>query len=396
MPDLGYAAFDADNHYYEAHDAFTRHLDPRLGPRTIEWVEVAGGRRYHAVGGQIARVVSNPTFDPVAKPGSLAEYFRGNPRGKKPEELLADRHPIQPEYLDRDARLKTMDAQGLEAVWLFPTLAVLYEELLRHDPMAVAATFTAFNRWADEDWGCNYKDRIFTAPYLSLADLDTAIGELEWALGRGARVVCMRPAAPTTAVGQISPGDPSFDPFWARLNEAGIPLVFHASDSGYSTNGYANQRFSGNASFGDGRPTVKMFALERAVGDMLATLIFDKVFDRFPNLRIASVENGAQFVPDLLRKMHSTATKMPGYFSEDPVETFKRHVWINPFWEDDVTAIAEIMGPDHVIFGSDWPHMEGLAEPLDYAEELTSFDAETRRKIMRGNAEALNTPRLKP
>lgn len=393
MTELGYTAFDADNHYYEAVDAFTRHLDPKLGPRTVQWVEVDGGRRFHAVGGQIARVVSNPTFDPIAKPGSLAGFFRGNPEGRTAAEYLSDRQPMQPEYRDRDARLQVMDAQGLEAVWLFPTLAVLYEELLKHDPPAVAATFRAFNRWADEDWGCNYKDRIFTAPYLTLADLDAAIAELGWAIDRGVRVVCMRPAAPTTVFGQLSPSDPYFDPFWARLNEAGITLVFHASDSGYSTNGYANQKFSGNASFGDdGRPSVKMFALERAISDMVATLICDKLFDRFPNLRLASVENGATFVPDLLRKLSSTASKMPGYFTEDPADTFKRHVWINPFWEDDVQAIVEIMGPDHVIFGSDWPHMEGMAEPLDYRADLEAFDEGTRKKILRANAEFLNTP----
>ena len=63
---------------------------------------------------------------------------------------------------------------------------MLYEELLKHDIGAVTLTFTAFNRWLDEDWGCNYRDRIFAAPYLSLCDLDWAISELEWAIDRGA------------------------------------------------------------------------------------------------------------------------------------------------------------------------------------------------------------------
>ena len=76
-------------------------------------------------------------------------------------------------------------------------------------------------------------------PYLSLADPAWAVAELEWALARGARVVCMRPSAVWTASGPRSPADPTFDPFWARVNEAGITVVVHAGDSGHSSNGYA-------------------------------------------------------------------------------------------------------------------------------------------------------------
>ena len=71
---------------------------------------------------------------------------------------------------------------------------------------------------------------------------------------------------------------------------------------------------------------------------------------------------------------------------EDPVETFKRHVWINPFWEDDVVEVVEYMGPERVIFGSDWPHIEGMPKPLDYVDELAAFDAPTRQRILRDNA----------
>jgi predicted TIM-barrel fold metal-dependent hydrolase len=384
--------FDGDNHYYEALDAFTRHLDPRLGPRCVMWSEVAG-RRYHLVGGKLSTVVSNPTFDPIAKPGALYGYFRGNAEGKTIAEYLVEREPIRPEYRDRDARLSVMSAQGLDQIWLFPTLGVLYEELLREDPWAVGQTFRAFNRWAAEDWGLAYRDRIFTAPYLSLADPAVAIAELEWALALDCRVVCLRAAAPTTVSGRRSPSHESFDPFWARVNEAGITVVVHAGDGGYSTNGYADQTFKGDGTFDDGgRPSVKMFALERSVHDFLATLVFDKLFDRFPRLRFVSVENGSSFVPALLAGLRSTAKKVPGWFASDPVETFKQHVWINPFWEDDVEALVETMGADRIVFGSDWPHMEGLARPLDYLDEVKGLAEADQAAIMGGNASFLNTP----
>jgi predicted TIM-barrel fold metal-dependent hydrolase len=391
VTDIDYAAFDADNHYYEALDAFTRHLDPAQGPRTVQWAEI-DGRKYHVIGGRVSRAVVNPTFDPIAKAGAMHDYFRGNPEGRNPLEFLRDREPIRAEYRSRDARITVMDELGLEAVWLFPTLGVLYEEPLKHDPEAVTITFTAFNRWLEEDWGFTHEDRIFAAPYISLADVDWAVAELEWALDRGARVIVMRPAAPTTALGPRPPADPEFDPFWARVNEAGITVVAHAGDSGYSSQGYAQDGFS--ASFGgSGRPSIKFFNIERAIYDFLASLLFDQLFVRFPNVRIASVENGSEFLPDLFRKLGSVSRKLPGFFADDPAELFRRNVWINPFWEDDVDEVVDLMGADRVIFGSDWPHIEGMPRPLDYVTELKELDDASRQLILRDNARELNTLR---
>lgn len=392
LENLGFSPFDCDNHYYEAVDAFTRHLDPNLGPRCVQWCEI-DKRRYLVVGGVVSRAVTNPTFDPVAPAGAMHEYFRGNPSGKQPWEYLSEREPIRPEYRDRDARLAAMDAQGLQAVWLFPTLGMLYEELLKHDPDAVCLTYTAFNRWLVEDWGFDHDGRIFAGPYLTLADVQWAVDELEWALCEGARVIVMRAAAPTTATGQRSPFDPMFDPFWARVNEAGITVVIHAGDSGYSSNGYANDAFSAQFSGGRWKPSIKSFGIERAAHDFVITSVFEKLFDRFPNLRMASIENGSEFLPDLRAKLTSTAKKMPGYFADDPVETLRRHWWINPFWEDDVYQVAAVMGTDRVLFGSDWPHIEGMPAPLDYVTELKAFDAADRKRILLDNVTELNTLR---
>jgi len=392
VSDLGYRPFDADNHYYEAIDAFTRHLDPSLGQRCVQWCEI-DGRRYHVVGGVVSRAVTNPTFDPIAPPGAMHDYFRGNPERRNPLEFLSTRESIRPAYRDRDARVATLDDFGLSSVWLFPTLGMLYEELLKHDPFAVCATFSAFNRWMDEDWGFDRGDgRIFAAPYLSLADVDWAVSELEWSLDRGARVIVMRAAAAITERGSFSPFDEQFDPFWARVNEAGIPVVIHAGDSGWAANGYAPEGFGATFS-GGWKPTVKSFAIERSANDFIMTSVFDKVFDRFPNLRMASIENGSTFLADLIAKLRSTDHKMPGYFSEDPVLSLQRSWWINPFWEDDVNEVANLMGADRVLFGSDWPHIEGMPAPLDYVPELAKLSDAERRLVLLDNATELNTPR---
>ena len=70
--------FDADNHYYEAIDAFTRHLDPQLGPRIVQWAEI-DGRKYHVIGGKVSRGRGQPHLRPDRQGRRLREYFRGQP-----------------------------------------------------------------------------------------------------------------------------------------------------------------------------------------------------------------------------------------------------------------------------------------------------------------------------
>jgi predicted TIM-barrel fold metal-dependent hydrolase len=387
--------FDADNHYYEALDAFTRHLDPKLGERVIQWCQI-GKRKYHVIGGKVSHAVTNPTFDPVSPAGCMSEYFRGNASGKLPMEYLGSPEPIRPEYRDRDARLKTMDDHNLQKIWLFPTLGMIYEEPLKHDPEAVGHLFRSFNQWLLEDWGFAYQDRIFAGPYISLADVDWAVKELQWALDNDARTIVMRPAPVYTKDGVLPPGDPYFDKFWGLVNESGITAVVHAGDTGYSLQGYAPEKgFS--ASFGGGsfRPNLGILhiGIERAIYDYLGSLMVDRIFERFPNIRLASVENGSGFLGDLFKKLRGASAKAPGLFKIDPVESFRENVWINPFWEDDVRETVDHMGADRVVFGSDWPHIEGMERPLDYLAELKVFTDEQRKQILLDNVSFLNERR---
>ena len=165
MTPLAFRPFDADHHYYEAEDAFIRHVDRRMQPRAMQWALVNGKQRL-LVGGKLNRFIPNPTFDPVAKPGCLDEYFRGrNPERKDMRALFGQLDPIDASYRDRDARLRLLDRQGLEGCFLFPTLGVGMEESLRHDPEAVVAAFEGFNRWLQEEWGFAHQGRFFAPLY---------------------------------------------------------------------------------------------------------------------------------------------------------------------------------------------------------------------------------------
>ena len=203
---------DADNHYYETLDAFTRHLDKKYRDRGIKAVQ-SGKRVELLIGGTVNRFVPNPTFDPIIVPGCVDSLFRGKiPEGVDPRSLMQV-EPMRSEYQDRDRRLDVMDEQGLGAALLFPTLGCGVEEALRDDVDATMASLSAFNRWLEEDWGFDYQQRIITAPMLSFADPAAAAAEVDSLIGRGVRVVHVRPAPVPGPNGTgRSLGDKAHDP----------------------------------------------------------------------------------------------------------------------------------------------------------------------------------------
>jgi len=369
---LGYGMFDADNHLYEAQDAFTRHL-PELRKRDVYWVTTERGHKKLVVDRKIYDYIPNPTFDPVAVAGAL---------DRKMVEPLA----THPEYQNRDARIHTFDQQEIEAAVLFPTLTNgLYELIGDNIPLSLDVIW-AYDRWLDDDWGFAYQDRIFAAPIVPLGDPDGAVALVEWAIERGARAVNVSAAPALTAVGYRSPGDPMFDGVWARCAEAHLLVCAHAGSNGYN-------RYSGDITghheqrpFEDHRLDV-VINQGRAISDFFAGMIGLGVFARFPELRLASVENRSEWAPQLLRVLERMYR--PGDLVEHPADTFRRCVWVTPHWEDDLDGLVDALGAEHVLAGSDWPHYDSLADPTSFAKYLDDFDAGVVRLIMRENLRSL-------
>ena len=102
------------------------------------------------------------------------------------------------------------------------------------------------------------------------------------------------------------------------------------------------------------------------------------------------MENGASWVPYLQHQLADVYAKLPGEFPEDPVEAFRRCVYVNPFWEDDLSGLVDLMGADRLLFGSDYPHPEGLADPVSYIDELPDeMGRDDVARIMGGNLRGL-------
>src|SRR3546814_9662502 len=123
----------------------------------------------------------------------------------------------------------------------------------------------------------------------------------------------------------------------------------------------------------------------RPIEDAVAAMICHGALSRFPQLKISVIENGSSWVEPLMKAMADGYKKMPQDFPEDPIEVFKRHIPISPFWEEALGELAELIAEANVLFRSDYPHPEGLADTVRYETELQGVSEEPVRKILDGN-----------
>jgi predicted TIM-barrel fold metal-dependent hydrolase len=392
MATLAYRMVDADNHFYEPDDCFTRHIEAGLRERTVRVERErpdAIGRMF--VGQTRLGFFSVAVGDHVGPPGMMRAFLRGEAESGAVNASPIDARKV-PAFVDKKARVALLDEQGVEACIMLPTLGVGVEYTLRREPELLYPSLAAYNRFLEEDWGFGGDGRIFAPALLSLAEVDRAIVELERVLAAGARLVLLT-AGP---VGGRSPADPHFDRFWARLAEASVPFIYHVGGSEFARL-YA-------APWGESPdpPSHRHSALQmylalgpRPVADSIAALILHNLFGRFPGLFALSIENGSSWVAPLLRQLDELARMDNkdmwrfGRLDAKPSEIFRRHVFVAPFHEDDVPGLVELIGGGHVLAGSDFPHPEGLARPLEFLESLEGLPADVVRAIMRDNTARL-------
>ena len=381
--ELPYPVFDADNHLYEPEEAFTRYL-PKDYRGAIEYVQVRG-RTKIAIRGQISEYIPNPTFEVVARPGAQEDYFKnGNPEGKSYREIVGEPMRSIPAFREPGPRLELMDQQGIQRTLMFPTLASLLEERMRDDPDLTHVVVHALNQWLDEVWSFNYRDRIFTTPVITLPIVEKAIEELEWVLERGARAILIRPAPAYGLRGPRSFALPEFDPFWKLVQESGTLVAFHSSDSGYAR--YVSDWEGSQREYLPFKPQpFRHLGQWRPIEDAVGSLICHGTLSRFPDLKIATVETGSSWVAPLMANLKDTFKKMPQGFQENPVEQMRRLIHVSPFIEDDMAALGDLLGIDRVLFGSDYPHPEGKADPITHVDELGALSEEDKAKVMGGN-----------
>jgi predicted TIM-barrel fold metal-dependent hydrolase len=384
---LPYETFDADNHLYENQDALTKFL-PKEYQGAVKYVDVAG-RTKLAIRDHISEYIPNPTFAKVAVPGGWGNTHKGSGgvgghTGVKPKVM-----PGIDAFFDPEPRYALMKDMGIDRTLLWPTLASVLEERVADDPDLAVALVHALNEWMHEHWTYVYSDSIFSTPIISLAaGPGPAIEELGYVVERGAKIFLIRVAPVPTWKGRKSFALEEFDPFWAEVERQGIVVGMHSGDAGYQR--YTNEwdgittemlpfKSTGSGAF-------RAMASEKSVvDDGVASIIGHGLATRFPTLKFMPVEYWSTWVRPFLRRMQAAYERSPALFDEDPFEVFKRNIYIHIFHEADPQGLLDLGLPaDRLMFGSDFPHPEGLGDPLAYSEVVEGLDAESQEMIMGG------------
>lgn len=389
---LDYSIIDCDNHYYEPDDCFTRHIEDKYKNRTVRMNrQRTDGLATPMIDNERLSFFSVGVSDFVGEPGSMEEFFQGKEGAQAQVNANPMRPEDYPEFTNRALRLKQMDAQEVEACIMIPTLGVGVEYQMRRFPDLMYPSLRSFNRWLEEDWGYGKDKRIYSAPMMSLLDVGAAVDELNRLLKLGAKMVYITPGP----INGRSPADTYYDPFWARVNESGTHILFHIGETG------CNEMYAKPWGEPANPPSHRYSAFntyvgigERSIADTAASMVFLNLFERFPNVICLAVEFGSSWVPSLVRSMdkiyrmgdHKSRWRY-GKPPERPSQIFSRHFRVVPFYEDNICGVAEAIGVESLINGSDYPHPEGLAWPTDmtyYLKDLSS--KKDIKKIMRENA----------
>jgi predicted TIM-barrel fold metal-dependent hydrolase len=291
---------------------------------------------------------------------------------------------LQP-LLDNPAdRLAVMDTQGIEAAVNYAAIATEYE--FEDNLEALYANQRAENRYLAQEWGYSYKNRLFTPPIVSTVSAEHAIAELDAIMSGDPPKVIQLVAGPSV---HRSPFRPELDPFWARLNEARIKVCTHLS----------TVTFYGRQGLEWDEPEVMlgdmdafqwmMYYGDRPAYETVAAAILQGLFARFPNVQLLLSEQGTVWVPYIVRKMDHAflmgRRATWGKLDARPSEYFRRHVKVAPYPEENVERVVEAVGIEPVVFGSDFPHGEGLPDPMLYLSQLKNFDDAQVKAIMRDN-----------
>ena len=373
MPYAHRAIHDADAHVMEMPDWLAPHADPAFADR-LAAIEIGG--------------VSPEEQERLSKFQTLhrdPEYRR-----KDEDELLLRKNWAATGSFLKEDRPRAIDLLGFKSQLIFNTFlngALLKAE--RDEDVDYAYAFARAHNRAMADF-CSADPRLLGTGYVPLRDFERAAKAAAETIELGCKALLVPSGCPRGH----AHSHPGLDAVWARAEEAGLPVVFHVGgglrqidncllDADYIRNGGPPilDFHGGDENF----RSVDYMAIPTAPMQTLATMIFDGVLDRFPNLRIGVIEQGASWVPSWMRFMDSSfdafrkGEERLQKLSLRPSEFVKRQVRVTPYPAEDVGWIIAQSGESIALFSSDYPHVEGGRHPLGRFESSLADTPEPAR-----------------
>ena len=348
----GRTFYDADSHVMELPEWLPSYADPALRARIEPFSLGSTGAR-----AGVERMIA-----------------RGQARASNPEERAGHERELMTRKswdaygaFDRPDRTRALDLLGFEAQLVFATFAP-YQVETAEDPELAYGLSRALTRGMLEF--CADDRRLLPVTSIPLSDPLRALAEARFALDAGIKGVTISPLPPATH----SITHPELHPFYALLQERGVPLLFHVEGhaprkiaDGFLRNGWSNQTdFHGG---GENFTGLMYMAVSQWVEIALAALIFDQVLEKHPQLKVGVIELGAVWLPawlerlEIVRDTFGRTESRIGGLSLRPREYVTRQVRVTPYPTEDVGTLIERCGRELFLFSSDFPHVEGGRNP---------------------------------
>ena len=364
-------AIDADGHVLEAADLWEQYIEARYRDRALRIRRDENGLEYLEIGGKPSKLTRKGYPATLGRMGQKdLEAFKPHP-----DKTYAANMPFG--ACDASERLALLDAEGLDAAVLYPTLGILWEAEL-DDVELSQAYCRAYNRWI-ADFCRSSKGRLVPIAHLSLGDPQAAAAELERAVKDGCRGAFVVPFVWS----RKAHGDPAHDPVFAMAQALDVPIALHPSFEPFALR---SQRFE------NGHRLSLLASATAADGVRHAfTTFFDfATFDRFPKLKLVILESGAGWIGYWLDRLDgvTSATMIGGRapLQHKPSDYFRRQVWISADPDErTIPALAPIYGADRFFWASDYPHPDHTGDYLEALEHMADAMPAAARAGLLGN-----------
>ena len=278
------------------------------------------------------------------------------------KQLVFATHSVVTPFRDLRGKAKYVDKQGVKVT-----------------PELRYGATRAHNR-AMSDF-CSLDNRLMGVGVIPLHEPELAMKELDFAIKSGLEAIWI----PHYACGDRSPGHVALDPFWDKLSQEGIPFLMHVGgsplqlDKSWSDNGKPPSKdWMGG---GENVRAKDMVVMHQGPETFISMMVLDGVFERHPKLRGASVELGAGWVPEMLKRLDyvvktwSRVDKNLSEIKRKPSEQLIEQMAFTPFHHEDVGMLIDTSHPELYLFSSDYPHVEGTTDPIGRFERfLKDYD----------------------
>jgi predicted TIM-barrel fold metal-dependent hydrolase len=367
---------DADGHVLEPRDTWQKYLEPDLRADAIrierddQGVEVllVENKVHLALRGRLGALGGIEMDSTDLMTVGQRSYEDGCPKGG----------------YDPAARLSVMDDEQIDMALLYPTIGIAWEAMVE-SPRLATAYARAYNRWI-VDFCSHDRKRLVPIAHICLKDPAGAVEEVKRARKDGCAGVYLSPDPPARDGRQFD--DPALVPFWQTVQDLDMPIAFHVVAR--STSPLPEYVGGRDLSAAGGEAVFSFTFLALDVMAAFTSMMTRGMFEKYPRLKCAVLEAGSNWITAWLDRMDHKTEVMHAFTPMKllPSEYFKRQCVISAEPDESITAaVAERLGPDYVIWASDYPHLDATFNVVgELREKIAPLPKAAQRKILGENA----------